>query len=630
MCKPGFARFSNRLLTLLGIGLLCACTATTVPMTAPDLAGPEFRAQQHVAAGETAAAIAVYADLYARSLGTARAQYAIAAADILLSAGAGADARQWLARAEADAGPEQRAWLLVLSAELTLLDGDAAAALDMLGRQTGTAQQPLSLHTMAVRGRALFQLARIEEAVTLLVERDLWLDSDTEILANHELIWGGLTAQTFVRPVVATRDPVVDGWLALLPIAVATRNDPFSLEQGLDQWLGAYPRHPAGEFLLPALREQDRLAQVYPAQVALLLPLSGLPQPAAAVRDGFIAAYLRNPTGAAMRLRVYDTDELGNQQAYLQAQLDGAEFIVGPLRKPDVEQIAAGTGFIPTLALNTVDTVQALPPNFFQFGLAPEDEAAEAVRHAVASGAQTAVALFPNSEWGLRVFRSFQREFETLGGRLLESRAYDASTQDFSLAITTLLNLADSNQRHQRLAANLGLPIEFEPRRRQDVDMIFFAAEPRAARLLAPQFRFHFAGDLPTYATSEIYDAATQGRDPDLNGVIFADTPWLLTPDASTNALKDALLRYWPQRTARWLRLYGLGFDAYRMIPLLYNAGTNFVSLPGMSGELWVDTDGRVHRRLPIAQFRNGAPATLAPEIEVEEPAGDDQILSLR
>lgn len=630
MCKPGFRRSIKPFLTLFGLALVAGCATTTVPTAGPDLSGPEGQAQAYAAAGNTAAAVAVYADLYSRSVGAARAQYAIAAAGLLLGAGSSANAREWLARAETDAGPEQRPWLPVLSAELTLLDGDAATAIDLLEGVTEPAQRSLSLRAMATRGRALFQLARLEEAVTLLVERDLWLDNDAEILANHELIWSGLTAQAFVRPVVATRDPVIDGWLALAPVAVATRSDPFSLEQGLDRWLAVYPRHPAAEFLLPTLREQDRLAQIYPAQVALLLPLSSLPQPAAAVRDGFIAAYLRNPSGASMRLRVYDTDEMGNEQAYLQAQLDGAEFIVGPLLKPDVEQIAANPGLIPTLALNTVDTEQPLPPNFYQFGLAPEDEAAAAVRHAVANGARTAVALFPNSDWGLRLLARFEQEFESLGGRLLESRAYDSSTQDFSLAITTLLNLADSNQRHQRLTANLGLSIEFEPRRRQDVDMIFFAANPRAARLLAPQFRFHFAGDLPTYATSDIYEAVTRGRDPDLNGVIFADTPWLLTPNAGTDALRDSLQRYWPQRTSRWLRLYGLGFDAYRMIPLFYNPGASFVSLPGMSGELWLDTDGRVHRRLPIAQFRNGVPATLAPEEQSEETAVDDQILSLR
>ncbi len=630
MCKPASVCAPRLFVTLLGLVFVAGCATAPVPSAGPDLAGPELQAQAYAAGGDTDAAVGIYADLYGRTLGTARAQYAIAAADLLVGVGSIAEAREWLARAEADAGSVQRPWLLALWAELALLDGDAVAALDMLDSMTDPTERSLSLRSMATRARALFQLARIEEAVTVLVERDVWLDTDAEILANHEMIWSGLQSQTAVRPVVATRDPVIDGWLALAPVAVATRADPFSLADGLDRWLTRYPRHPAAEFLLPALREQDRLAQIYPARVALLLPLSSLPQPAAAVRDGFIAAYLQNPSGAQMRLRVYDTDELGSQQAYEQAQLDGAQFIVGPLLKSDVEQIAMNAGLIPTLALNTVDTQQLLPPNFYQFGLAPEDEAAEAVRHAVANGAETAVALFPNSEWGLRVFQSFQREFEALGGRLLESRAYDSSTQDFSLAITTLLNLADSTQRHQRLAANLGLPIEFEPRRRQDVDMIFFAAGPGAARLLAPQFRFHFAGDLPTYATSEIYEVATRGSDPDLNGVIFADIPWLITPDASAEALRSSLLRYWPQRTSRWLRLYGLGFDAYRMIPLLYNPGASFVSLPGMSGELWIDADGRVRRRLPIAQFRNGVPAMLPPEAPSEETALDTQILSSR
>jgi hypothetical protein len=474
---------------------------------------------------------------------------------------------------------------------------------------------------MAVQGRALFRLGRVEDAVTILVERDLWLDSDTEILANHEMIWSGLRDQRTVRPVVATGDPIVDGWLALYPVAVAMRSASFTLSEGLSDWLAAYPRHPASRFLLPQLFEEDRLAQRYPRQIGLLLPLSSQQQAAAAIRDGFIAAYLQNPAGAETRLRIYDTDRLGSQQAYLQAQADGADFVVGPLLKPDVEQVLGLSGFVPTLALNSVQSDQMLPANFYRFALAPEDEAAEAARHAVASGAQNAVALIPNNDWGLRLLRSFQSELEALGGRLLQFRAYDTSTQDFSLAITTLLNLNDSTQRYERLAANLGIAIAFEPRRRQDVDMIFFAAEPRAARLLAPQFRFHFAGDLPTYATSEVYDSGYQGTDSDLNGVIFPDTPWLLTPDASADALKASLQRYWPQRTARWLRLYGMGFDAYRMIPTLFNGEGRFLSIAGMSGELYLDGQGEVHRRLPIAQFQNGRPVALSVERPLEPQA---------
>lgn len=629
MRKPcDTAAAAGRLAVCVASALLAACAATTGPMTGADLGGPQREAQAYAESGDTAAAVAIYADLHAQATGARRAGYALDAAELELDAGNADAARDWLRRAETDAVAEQAPRLTVLSAQLALADGNPRAALDRLDGLDGDLDHALSLRAMATRGRALFALGRVEPAVRALVERDLWLDTDADILANHQMIWDGLRSQPAARPVVATGDPVVDGWLALLPVAVASRGDPYRLGEGLDQWFAAHPNHPAVQLLLPRLREQDRLSQTYPAQIALLLPLRSLQDRAAAVRDGFLAGHLQNPNGKATRIRVYDTDELGSQQAYLQAQLDGADFVVGPLLKADVERVAASAGFVPTLALNTVDTPLALPANFFQFGLAPEDEAAEAARHAIDNGATTAVALFPNSDWGLRLFASFEREFTRLGGRVLESRAYDGGTQDFSLAITTLLNLSDSTQRRQRLAANLGVALEFEPRRRQDVDMIFFAADPRAARLLAPQFRFHFAGDLPTYATSEIYDS-TARADPDLNGVIFADTPWLLAPDDTAAALKDTLERFWPQRASRWLRLYGLGFDAYRIVPMLYNGSGGFLSLEGMSGELWLDSGGRIHRRLPIAQFIDGRPVRLQP---ADEAAGaeDRPILSRR
>src|SRR5690606_40405590 len=62
--------------------------------------------------------------------------------------------------------------------------------------------------------------------------------------------------------------------------------------------------------------------------------------------------------------------------------------------------------------------------------------------------------------------------------------------QDFSRPIRALLNLDRSEQRRARLAANLGIELGFEPRRRQDADMIFLYAPNRGvARLLAPALR---------------------------------------------------------------------------------------------------------------------------------------------
>jgi outer membrane PBP1 activator LpoA protein len=621
-------RSLNYTFLLAALLSLAACT-TGGPVVVTDDTQLERRAAALEAAGDIQQAVAVHATLFERASASERSRHAIAAARLLIDGGALEAARPWLSRAQENADAGQQQWIRVLSAELALFGNDPAAALEHLSGAETSTDQSLSLRAMAAQGRALFRLGRVEDAVRILVERDLWLDSDTEILANHELIWNGLRNQLSARPVVASGDPTVDGWLGLFPVAVAMRSNPFTVAEGLTEWMAAYPRHPASRFLLPQLLEEDRVARAYPQQIAVLLPLSRIPE-AAAIRDGFIAAYLSNPSGSDTRLKIYDTDQLGSHEAYLQAQVDGADFIVGPLLKPDVETVVPISGIVPTLALNNLQSNLPPPENFYQFALAPEDEAAEVARHAIAAGARNAVALIPNDDWGLRLLQSFQAELEALGGSLLQFRAYDTGTRDFSLAITTLLNLSFSTQRYQRLAANLGVPIEFEPRRRQDVDMIFFAAQPRAGRLLAPQFRFHFAGDLPTYATSEVYDAVNQGADVDLNGVIFPETPWLLTPDDNARELMASLTSYWPQRTAsaRWLRLYGMGFDAYRLVPMLYNGGRVFISIPGMSGDLWMDDRGEIHRRLPIAQFQNGRPVAL--EAELPAPGAEAQILTAR
>jgi outer membrane PBP1 activator LpoA protein len=59
------------------------------------------------------------------------------------------------------------------------------------------------------------------------------------------------------------------------------------------------------------------------------------------------------------------------------------------------------------------------------------------------------------------------------------------------------------------------------------------------------------------------------------------------------------------------VRLYGMGFDAYRLVGLLYADDRATWPLRGLSGDLSLDTQGRVRRVLPLAQFRNGRPVTV-------------------
>jgi outer membrane PBP1 activator LpoA protein len=76
-----------------------------------------------------------------------------------------------------------------------------------------------------------------------------------------------------------------------------------------------------------------------------------------------------------------------------------------------------------------------------------------------------------------------------------------------------------------------------------------------------------------------------------------------------------------------------MGFDAHRLVPILYGQPAQLTAIPAMSGELSLDAEGRVRRRLPVAQFRNGVPVALGvgedPQQE-EPPAESSELAELR
>jgi uncharacterized protein len=600
-------RATRPLLALL-LASVAACVSSppqqpTRAASASQIQSLEARARAAAKSGDATAAD-LYAQLAASTTGTQHIDYLIESARASIAHGDTQLARRRLNDAKAGANRDQQQAITVQSARLELADRKPQGALDMLATLQPPMSVPVQSDAAAVRGQALFELGRPADAVRTLVEREVWLDDSVSILANQRLIWDGLRQHPPATAVNPTGDRIVDGWLALAPIATS---NPADLRRSLLRWRETYTDHPAAGVLLADLLAAQH-ATGFPTQIALLLPLSS-PQraQALAIRDGFVAAHLRSAASDATTIRVYDTAQ-GSQAQYLRAQLDGADFIVGPLLTADVEQVITQAGFVPTLALNFAQSATPSLRSFYQFSLSPEDEARTIADAMALGGAKTAVAFIPNSDRGRRTLATFRMEFEARGGRLIDSVGYDRGSQEFAQPIMSLLNITRSNQRERRLAANIGVPIEFEPRRRQDIDAIFIAADDaRSGRLLAPQLRFHSAGDIPTFATSDIYDPGNAAGDNDLNGLIFADAPVLITPSASADDLRHDLQTYWPQRGGL-TKLYGMGFDAYQLIGSLYNDSRAAWPVRGMSGDLSLDTTGRIHRGLPLAQFRNGKP----------------------
>ncbi|MEM9057479.1 MAG: penicillin-binding protein activator, partial [Pseudomonadota bacterium] len=311
---------------------------------------------------------------------------------------------------------------------------------------------------------------------------------------------------------------------------------------------------------------------------------------------------------------------------------DGADFVAGPLAKAEVTEIVTAPGRrVQTLALNYLpDTVQA-PGGFYQFALAPEHEAQAAALFALSNGKRNAVALVPQNAMGERLIVAFRQALEANGGTLLDAAVYNPNDTDFKDPIRRVLQLDFSRSRHRQLVSELGMPLEFEPRRRQDVDFVFMAASRKAGQLLRPQLKFHYAQDLPVYATASVFDPGATGG-ADLDGVMFADMPWIVAPDETAATLQYQLQRLWPDRFGRRSRLFAMGYDAYRLIPRLYGSGAPLSEEPldGLTGELTLENGRRIVRYLEWARIRNGEAQLVLPPVQqpdVTLPSGSTAAL---
>jgi outer membrane PBP1 activator LpoA protein len=325
------------------------------------------------------------------------------------------------------------------------------------------------------------------------------------------------------------------------------------------------------------------------------------------------------------QLLIYDSGDTPETAlaSYQQAVLDGAGFVIGPLRKDAVEALARQTQLdVPVLALNQIETTDLHNLSLYQFGLAPEDEAREVARHAWHEGYTRSIAMLPEGDWGERVYSAFADEWQQLGGEILDTLRYDNSKPDHGDIISGSLNLDSSKARQQKLTQQLGMTLEFEPRRRKDVDFFFIIASPKQARLIRPQLRFYRASTLPVYATAMVYNGQSNAaQDDDMNDIIFCDMPWTLEKDGNWQHLQQTITEFWPADASRYARLYALGIDAYRLIPYLGNAYSSmFGAYRGVTGNLTLTSEGHISRALRCAEFINGLPVLLEQDTDDEIP----------
>lgn len=582
----------------------------------PSRGGPPSvdRAEQLKSAGDYAGAASVYEKLATETTGADSAEFLLRAARTWFTAGRPAEAERVLALLPPTLTQQQAVEqkLLLIQSSVAQGRGDQAWR-DISSMQTPTATASAARYYEA-RQQVAIATNHLVDGIRSELARERLIAPGEVTQARNELL-GQLRAAadrgTSLGPPPGS-DALVRGWLEAAGIAADNLRNPTLGATRLAAFRSRFASHPA---LAALANEPGFAAEGPPAQlsdaphVALMLPLSGRTAAAAAqIRDGFMTAYYELPANARPRLRVYDTATTSIADSVAAATAAGAEFVVGPLTR---EEVVAAAELVskrpPILALNFLPADRPAPERYYQFALSPEDDARAVARYIGATGKSRGVVITPEGDWGTRVAAAFSDELKSAGGFVLGQSTYNSSERDYRGSIMQVLRTDDSTARQSRVQAAIGQKLEFEPRRRPDIQFIFAPSQPGAARLLRPQLRFHLAGDIPEYTLGDAYDPHPTANQ-EIDGVMFPDMPWMLDTDGLAATVRDAASAF-SDPPAKRGRLFAFGYDAFRIATSLQRGQT--VNPQGLTGTLSIDAQGRVRRELEWVRIKGGAPVSL-------------------
>lgn len=465
-------------------------------------------------------------------------------------------------------------------------------------------------------------LESIKDRLTLA---DLDIDNKENIQQEIWEILNELTPSTLHTLRYFANDNIsLSGWISMAYLNKQYDSNSQEMQTAILSWQDTYKDHPAHKLIPNSILlknndeeiiEQTTRNNEYkfnnqkPKKIALFLPLTGTyKKPANAILNGFLSSYYNNKSAKKPKLKVYDTTSNNIASLYKQAISDNTDFIIGPLLKEDIEQLNNISYInIPILTLNTLPSNSYNShKNIFQFGLEPEQEAKSIAEYAWQNGKQNALVIIPENEWGKRSLESFKANFNSLGGRVIDSITV-SDNKDLSKAIKNILAINESESRASRLK-NLKMKFNFEARRRQDIDMIFIAANSNLTKQIKPLLNFYYANDIKTFATSTIYAETTdQTSNQDLNNIVFCDMPWMLDPSIRSKTIYKSINSTWPGSFKNNARLYALGVDAYKISQQLHQLMLfPEFGISGMTGLLTLAEEQKINRKFIWGYFNNG------------------------
>ncbi|EED33860.1 LppC putative lipoprotein [gamma proteobacterium NOR5-3] len=491
-------------------------------------------------------------------------------------------------------------WIDYYKARIDLLRGDTQsykkAFTDLKSRPL-----PQDLEQELLTQELYLARGRHDSNAQLALSLQLLSLSDDGVTANPELgdtIWSAAQqiTQQGAGPTRAGGTRQAQGWLDLA--AANTLDNALDGAAALSAWEAQYPEHLAKAHA-SALREAA-LRDAQTSKLTLILPLSGpLATAGEAVSRGFIAAFFA-AQDADLSIDVLDSrrfESIGD--TYLEAQAKGANLIVGPLGKRQVQELLTRPQLtVPVLTLNRPELMQSDNPGALLLSLAPEDEARQLASDAFAGGSRRALVIRPEGEWGERMETALAEQWLQLGGHIPTTAIY-GKPNTHSTAIRDALGLGDSAQRSAALRALFSERIETTGRRRADLDSIFLLSKTSdEARALKPLINYHYAGELPVYSLSTADSGSgNTSLNRDLGGLRLLAMPWRLDEDTLPGA----------DSKSNSAALHALGADAYALARRWWRMRSTAAPIFfGLTAELHTSPEGILNRRLNMAEFDRG------------------------
>lgn len=395
-------------------------------------------------------------------------------------------------------------------------------------------------------------------------------------------------------------------------------------QQSIADWQTSHPDHPANDLV----KEHSVSNVTKPSTIAAMLPLQGQYQHAGqAIRQGLLAGYYQahNHQSRPIKLQIYDTSQNKISELYDQALNDGADMIIGPLRKPNIQRLIEQRDLaVPTLSLNHINNDTGID-NLYQFGLHPETQAKQSAQRAQNQGLDRALVIVPDNHWGQRVSNAFKQQWRSKGHDINGILTFSADhTNGLSQQIASLMGVSQSKARALHLKRQMDTKFHFEPRRRQDFNTVLLGALPHEARQIKPLINYYYADRIPVYATGTVYSGTPdRAKDSDMDGICFCDIPWVTYSDKSLPTdLRQAyhVLNPLSDKTTH-PKLNALGVDAFYLAEHL-DLLSQYPQLPfqGATGLLQLASDNTIQVTLPCSQIRNGKLHELVPSSPLLRP----------